>query len=277
MRFGPAGIPIECKEKNTKAGIMFTASLCLNAMEMEFVRGVSLTEKAALEAKKAALERDVLLSSHAPYYINLCTKDSKKLERSKRNILISAKRTAQAGGKITVFHPGYYQGLEKEEAFQKAKKALVEIKESMDKEGVECMLGAETVGKRSQFGSLEENIRLGQEVEGVVPVVDFAHIQARGDMQLIKKEQFHALFERLEKVGFAKNFHSHFSEIEYSEKGERNHLVLGTNYVPDYRELAKELAEGGWKGTVICESPLLEQDALKLKSKYESEIKGGRK
>ena len=148
MRFGPAGIPIQCEGGSTEEGIAFCKQLGLGAMEMEFVRGVKLKDESALSAGKKAKELDIRISSHAPYYINLCTNDHAKLENSKRHILQAAKATMLASGWITVFHPGFYQKLSKEEAFQAAKKALIEIKERMDSEKIKCVLGAETVGSR---------------------------------------------------------------------------------------------------------------------------------
>ncbi|MBU0586430.1 TIM barrel protein, partial [Candidatus Micrarchaeota archaeon] len=180
MRFGPAGIPLEC-EGGTKEGIEYCASIGLKAMEIEFVRGVKMKEKAAEEAGKAAKGVDVKISSHAPYYVNLCTSDRVKAENSKRNIFQAANATFLANGWITVFHPGFYQGMGKEEAFQAAKKRLIEIKEKMDSKDVKCILGAETVGKKSAFGGLDENIRMAQELDFVEPVPDFAHLHARGD------------------------------------------------------------------------------------------------
>lgn len=271
IRFGPAGIPVSCESNNTVYGIECCHKVGLNAMEMEFVHGVKLKEKSAEEAKKVSEKFNVILSSHAPYYINLCSDDELKGKRSKHHIFESARITYLAGGRITVFHPGYYQNKSAEEAFAIAKKRIKEIEEKMKQYGIKCLLGAETVGKKKAFGGLKENIKLSQELEFVVPVIDFAHLQARGDFSFKKEADYLKLFELLEKElgDYMKNFHAHFSEIEYGEGGEKNHLTLGSNGIPPYKPLMKVLAENGYSGTIICETDKLEEDALIMKHAYE--------
>lgn len=269
MRFGPAGIPIQC-EGGTAEGIECCKQLGLGAMEMEFVHGVKMQDAAAKEAGKKAKELDVKISSHAPYYVNLCTTDSVKAENTKRHILLAAKATFLANGWITVFHPGFYQKLGKEEAFQAAKKRLLEIKEKMDANGIKCTLGAETVGKKSAFGGFDENMRLAKELDFVEPVLDFSHLHARRDFVIKGEDDYRKIFGIMEKeIGaYVKRFHSHFSEINYGGKGEISHLPLGANSEPPYKPLMNVLAEQGYSGTVICESPKLEMDALVMQAEY---------
>ena len=86
VRFGPAGIPIQCEGKSTIEGIKCCAELGLRAMEMEFVQGVRLNEKNAHEINKVARDLDISLSSHAPYFINFCSKEKAKIQNSIRNL-----------------------------------------------------------------------------------------------------------------------------------------------------------------------------------------------
>ncbi|MDD5171441.1 MAG: TIM barrel protein [Candidatus ainarchaeum sp.] len=275
IRFGPAGIPIQCKGSSTLEGVRCCAELGLTAMEMEFVQGVRMGEAAAAEVRKAAEETGTWLSSHAPYYVNLCSKDEAKIKNSHRHILSSARITALAGGDITVFHPGFYQKQTPEEAFATAKKNLKEIEERLKQDGVKIRLGAETVGKKSAFGGLLENIRLSQQLDMVEPAVDFAHLHARGDVRIRGADDYKKIFDLLEKElgSYVKRFHCHFSEIKYSDKGELNHLVLGTSNEPPFKPFMKVLAENGYSGTVICESPKLDIDALTMKAEYERLVK----
>jgi deoxyribonuclease-4 len=269
VRFGPAGIPLQC-EGGTIDGVKCCSGLGLGAMEIEFVQGVHMSDdlagKVAQEAKKLGMS----LSSHAPYFINLCSKEPAKIASTKRHLLASARVTALAGGGITVFHPGFYQKLSPQEAFDTAKKALKEIEAELKAGGVKIRLGAESVGKKSAFGGLDENIKLAQELEMVEPVPDFAHLHARGDFRLKGEADYRAVFDRLEKgLGdYVKRFHCHFSEINYSDKGELNHFPLGTNNEPPFRPFMKVLAENGYAGTVICETPRLELDALVMQKEY---------
>lgn len=275
IRFGPAGIPIQCDGNSTLEGVRCCKELGLDAMEMEFVRGVRLKADAAREIKKTAGELDIMLSSHAPYFINFCSTVRDKINTSKRNIYQAAEITHVAGGRITVFHPGYYQKLTKEEAYKTAKKNIKNAWEKIKGRKIKIVLGAETVGKKSQFGGLDEVIRLSQELGYVEPVLDFAHIHARGDISIKGEDEYRKIFERLEKElgDYVNHFHSHFSEIEYGEKGERHHLPLGTRNVPPYKPLLKVLAENGYSGVIISESPKIDIDAQKMKRQYKKMVK----
>jgi deoxyribonuclease-4 len=276
IRFGPAGIPIQCKGGSTLEGVKCCADLGLSAMEMEFVQGVRMKEGSATEVARAAKELDVSLSSHAPYFVNLCSSEPPKIANSKRHILESARITSLAGGNITVFHPGFYQKLAPAEAYARAKAVLSEIVSELKTRKIKIRLGAETVGKKSAFGGLDENIRLSQELEMVEPAIDFAHLHARGDFKIRGEADYRAIFDRLEhELGdYVKRFHCHFSEINYNEKGELNHFPLGTNNEPPFRPLMKVLAENGYSGTVICETPKLDVDALAMMRQYEKSRKG---
>jgi len=270
IRFGPGGIPIQCKGHSTLEGLECCAQLGLDAMEMEFVRGVYMKKEAAAEVKVAAAKLDIALSSHAPYFVNLCSKEQSKAVVSRRNILEAAHATFLAGGTITVFHPGYYQNNTPEEAYQRAKKNLREIEDELRQKNIRIRLGAEVVGKKSQFGGLEEVIRLSQELNMVVPVIDFCHLHARGDFPFRKKDDYAALFKKLEKElpDYTNDFHSHFAEVRYSDKGELNHMPLGSCNQPPFKSLMEMLAEQGYSGRIISESPRLDYDAQKMQAEY---------
>jgi len=275
IRFGPAGIPIQCEKNTTLDGVKCCAEIGLTAMEMEFVHGVRMSEASAKKISETAKKLEISLSSHAPYYINLCSKEKPKINNSKRHIIQSAKITSLAGGNITVFHPGFYQKLSPKEAYDQAKSVLKEIVSELKTRKIKIRLGAETVGKKSSFGGLEESIKLSEDIAMVEPCIDFAHIHARGDLRIKTKDDYHKIFTLLEKKlgSYVKRFHCHFSEIEYTEKGEKNHIPLGTKNTPPFKPFMKLLAENGYSGTIICESPKIDLDAIKMMKEY-NKIRG---
>ena len=64
------------------------------------------------------------------------------------------------------------------------------------------------------------------------------------------------------------DLHIHLAGISYSEKGEKHHLpFLESDF--NFIECLKALKDYKVKGCIICESPLLEKDALLLKETYE--------
>ncbi len=278
MRFGPAGIPLSTTG-GVFEGVQDTARLGLGAFEVEFVRGVKMGDEYAERVGGEARKLEISLSAHCPYWINCAAKEKAKLITTERNILETARIAKILGAHIIVFHPGFYMGRSPQETGEIIKNTLAGIIEKMKQEKInDVVLGLETSGKQTQFGTLAENLEIAREL-GQAVVVDFAHIHARGNGALKNKEDYKKIFDEIEKVvgaGALQKLHCHFSEIEYSEKGERWHLELGTKNSPPFKPLAEVIAENGYDGTIICESPLLEQDALRMKKILEEAIKKSR-
>lgn len=272
MRWGPAGIPMEF-EGNTAGAIGYTAREGLNAFECEFVKGVKMRNDMAMEARDIAEKNDVSLSAHAPYWINCAAKEKAKIDATLRNILDTARIAKVLGAKVIVFHPGFYMGRSPEETMKLVRKTLEEALGRMNQERIgNVWLGLETTGKGTQFGTLSENVELSASLEMTKPVVDFAHIHARYGGILKKREDYLKIFSEIEnKLGreAVKNFHSHFSEVAFGDKGEKHHMILGEAYSPPFKPLAEVIAENGYEGTIISESPLLDIDAVKMKRMYE--------
>jgi len=273
LRFGPAGIPISCDGGNYD-GLLKVHELGLEAMEVEFVRGVHLKKEDAPKMKAFAQTNNISLSCHAPYWINLCAMDKTKITNTIRNLLESAKAAHSLGARIVVFHPGFYMGRDSTTCLKLERETTNAVVEKMRAHGIkDVLLGPELMGRTGQFGTLEEIIELAPTTEGVAPVIDFCHFHARGNGRVKKKDDYKLIFDSMEKSlgpSSLQNFHSHFSEVEYTSKGERRHLELGSGSGPNYKWLMELCAENGYSGTVICESPLLEQDALRMKKYYAS-------
>ena len=270
LYFGPAGIPHSAKGKPIKEGVIEVKRLGLDAMEIEFVRRISLTEKAAVEVEKTARSLGVLLTVHAPYYINLASKDQDKLEKSIERIVKSAIIGKKAGAWSVCFHAGYYLGRSPDEVYRIISDALQRALEELDSAGVKIWIRPETTGKPTQFGSLEETVKLSQELENVLPVVDFAHLHARSNGKYNTYEEFTSVLEYIEKYlgkTALRNMHIHISGIDYGEKGEIQHLNLEESDL-NYKDLIQALRDFNVKGAVICESPNLEDDALLLRNTY---------
>ncbi|MGB8233087.1 MAG: deoxyribonuclease IV, partial [Methanobacterium sp.] len=102
------------------------------------------------------------------------------------------------------------------------------------------------------------------------PTVDFAHVYARSGGKINNREDYRQILEKLENELGIKSLHSHFTHIEYTHAGERRHHILSDdNYGPPLIPFIEEIVECGWNITVICESPLIDQDALVMKEMYE--------
>jgi len=259
---GTAGIPISTEERSTASGIRKVRELGLHSMEVEFVRGVNMSPDKASEIGRVQKETGIKLSVHAPYYINLCNPE--KLKDSQKRIIDSAHRGHLMGAEVIVFHPGYYGKLGKEEAYDMVESACREMAEVVEENGWNVRLGLETTGKVSQFGTLEEILGISRAVKVCIPVVDWAHLFAKYQGKI----DFRKALQKVTDAGY-KSIHTHFSNIEFTDKGERRHLTLGHKQ-PDFEEVAKVILESGLREiNLISESPAIEKDALIMKKTFE--------
>ncbi len=270
IRFGPAGKPITYK--GSTLGIpKFLKDIGLDAFEYEAVRGVRIKEGQAKKLGEEAEKYDVKLSLHAPYFINLSALKEETVKKSERRLIEAAKAAFWMKAYVVVFHPGYYLKQPKEEALRKAITALRNVEREMENLRIKGVyLGAETTGKTSELGSLEEVIKMSQEVSVVIPVIDWAHIYARSLGSFIKTvDDIIKVIDAVEKhVGekAIKPMHMHFSKIVYKEYGEKEHVVLSDkNYGPEFEIVCEGILEVGIDAVIISESPILEQDALLMK------------
>ncbi|USS40630.1 TIM barrel protein [Thermococcus aggregans] len=274
LRFGTAGIPLSTPKPSTITGIEQVRKLGLDAMELEFVRGINIKPELAKKIKYVAQKNDVLLTAHAPYYINLNAREKAKVEGSKQRIIQSAERLHEAGGWSVVFHAGYYLNQDPAKVYEKIKNEIKDIVRVLQDKGIDVWIRPELTGKPTQFGSLEELIKISQEVEQVLPAIDFAHCHARHNGKYNSAEEWREMLSLIEnELGreALDNMHIHISGINYSEKGERNHLNLQESDLK-WEDLLRVLKEFRVKGVVISESPNIEGDALLMKKKY-GEIK----
>ncbi len=243
----------------------------LDALEYEAVRWgpkPQISQELAQKLGTAAKENDVQLSLHGSYYINLSGKRD-IVEASKRRLIASAIAADWMGAYVMVFHTGFYGRFEKDFAFKTCVDALKDVSAQMRDRGLRVKLGPETMGRKFQVGSLEEILTINQEVEDTQLVVDWAHLHALHQGSLKKTEDFRAIAEEVEQrlgTEAMKSMHCHFSKIEFNSLGEKKHHTLDEErYGPDFRMLAEVIADFQMHPTMICETPILDVDARKMK------------
>ncbi|MEM2921024.1 MAG: TIM barrel protein [Candidatus Bathyarchaeia archaeon] len=272
--FGPAGFPLKGPRGPDAFG--YLANIGLLSMEYQAVRSIRIGKRTAQALGSAARDAGVVLTLHAPYAINLCSRERAKRNASIRRLYKGAVVGSQMGAMHITFHPGYYGKISKEDAMSLQLESLKKVREMMDAKGIRVKLGPETTGKMSQFGSLEEVLRLSEEIDGVRPTIDFGHLNVRGDLPKFRTaEDYARVFDLIETrlgVNGVNDLVIHFSEVEPTKVGigERRHHKIGSGFGPPFRPLANVLAEKGYRVIVISESPLLELDAKKMKEEYEA-------
>ena len=272
LRFGTAGIPFSTNPRNTVEGIKQVKKLGLGSMELEFVHSVNISEQKAPEVRKVAQENDIVLTCHGSYYINLNSSEKEKITASIFRILSAARIANLCGGYSVCFHAGFYAGQDKEKVYPTVKDGMKEIVKTLKHEGNKIWIRPETTGKDTQFGNVDEILRLSEEFDNVMPCVDFAHLHARTNGKYNTYEGFASILAAIEKkLGKRglENMHIHLTGIAYGPKGEKNHLTLKQSDM-NYKDLLKVLKDYKVKGVVTSESPNLEEDALLMKKTFEN-------
>ena len=237
--------------------------------------GVRIGEKAATTLKDESEKHDILISMHAPYYINLCAKEDSKLDKSIGHLIAAARAGEWMGAYRLVFHPGAYLNRKPEKAMEISKNTVNRLFEELEAEGIEEFTFApETTGKRTQLGNVSEVVELCATFDHFEPTIDFAHVHARGRGFLNEKEDYNCIFSTIEDNLDIDILHCHFTTIEYGNGGEVKHHTLDESdeYGPNIRDLLSNLIENGWKANIICETPKRDLDAMKMKEAYEEMI-----
>lgn len=257
---GPAGIPqYVVKAKSTLEAVKVVSELGLNAMEVEFVQGVRMSRELAKQVGKAALDYGVKLSVHAPYFINLCSEEPDKVEKSRQRIAESLDRAHHMGAWVVVVHAAYYGKLGPKGCYDKVKE---ELEKAYREAGVsDVYIGVEVTARNNQFGSVEEAFNLAKELPFTTPVIDWGHLYARNGGAINYAEAL----DLWKKEFGDRHMHTHFTSVRYRNgRFVDEHEPIERN-MPPFEPLAKELASRDMVITLICESPLLEKDALLMR------------
>lgn len=267
FRFGTVGSPAATPSPGgTVNGIRYAASLGLDALELAWVQGVQVREKACERISQVERETGMALSIHAPYYINL-NGDDEKWPRLRRYLMDAAHYGHLAGATDIVFHPGTYFGRPAAVVLRKVLPRLEGCVAELRAAGNPVTLRPEAMGKSAVIGSLEDVLELAK-VPGVQPCLDFAHLHARpGNGSMNSYAEWMGVLDAYWKAlgdEAMQNLHIHLSGIEYGPKGEKNHLVLEETDL-DFKAIFQALKDSGAGGRILCESPALEVDALKFR------------
>lgn len=271
--FGTVGVPLSTPKKpgGTVGGIARSAELGLKTLELAWVQSVRVTEAKCAEIKATGEKHDVALSVHAPYFINL-NGTAEEWPKSRKRLMDAAHYGNLAGATDIIFHPGSYFMQDPAEVLKVAIPRLRGCVDELRKNGNPVTLRPETMGKSAMLGSFEDTLAMAEEIEGVLPCIDFAHLHARpGDGSVNSYDEWTILLKQIKKrlgAKALKRLHIHLSGIEYGPKGEKKHLKLAEADLK-YKDLFRALHEAGCGGRVLCESPIMEDDAAVMKATWE--------
>jgi deoxyribonuclease-4 len=272
FRFGTVGAPTGTPKRpgGSPGAIQFSRSIGLRAFELGWVQSVRVTEATCALIRAAGQEHDVALSVHAPYFINL-NAEAEEWPKSRKRLMDAAHYGRLAGATDIIFHPGSYFMREPRQVLEVAIPRLKECAAELKRNGDNVILRPETMGKSAMLGSFEDALAMSDAIQGVQPCLDFAHLHARpGDGTMNTYDEWCRLLEAYKQAGGAQSLrglHIHLSGIEYGPKGEKNHLELKEADF-DLKALFRALHDYGCQGRILCESPIMEDDALKMKKQW---------
>jgi len=272
--FGTVGAPISTPKKpgGSVGAIQTLSDLGLHAFELGWVQSVRVSEETCALIHQESQSKGVSLSVHAPYFINLNATDE-EWPKSRQRLMDAAYYGNLAGATDIIFHPGSYFERPAKEVLKIAIPRLQGCLSELCVNGNPVTLRPETMGKPALLGSIEDTLEMSSSVPGVLPCLDFAHLHARpGDGSINSSAEWSALLEKYASKLGGKSLHAlhiHLSGIEYTGKGEKNHLPLRESDLR-LKELFQVLKISSCRGRILCESPVMEEDAVYMMNLWES-------
>jgi deoxyribonuclease-4 len=272
FRFGTVGSPLGTPKKpgGSIGAIQFSRSLGLGAFELGWVQSVRVSPETCALIKAASLEHDLAISVHAPYFINL-NASAEEWPKSRKRLMDAAHYGNLAGATDVIFHPGSYFAADPKEVLKVAIPRLKECVRELRQAGNTVTLRPETMGKSAMLGSFQDTLEMAKAIDGVQPCLDFAHLHARpGDGTMNTLAEWRAVLKAYSKAlgkSSLKKLHIHLSGIAYGPKGEKEHLKLADADL-DLKALMSALKEFGCSGRILCESPIMEEDALNMQKTW---------
>lgn len=282
MKFGPAGNDDSFYEAGYKKSYQmpeYLNKVGLDAYEYQCSRGVRVSDEQAQKIKEEATKYGISLSVHSPYYISLSTQDEEKKKSTIKYITDSMMAAKKMGATRVVVHAGSLLGLDREYAVDSACALLKRAYEEADKLGLsDITICPETMGKINQLGNSKEIIKMCKVDDRLIPTIDFGHLYCRELGRLKTEEDFvNELQMYIDELGYdrMKHFHSHLSQMEYTENGgEKRHVTFNEGFGPDYEAILRAIKKLKLEPTIICESAGTQTRDSKIMKEYYESIKG---
>ena len=285
-KFGPAGNSDSFSRvhNSSLAAPGWIADFGLDCYEYQCGKGVHVGKETAVKIGENARAAGIVLSLHAPYFINLANPDRDALQKTIGYITAGCQVADWMGADRVVIHSGALMGRARREALNTAQKSLREVIAACDGQGFSHIaLCPETMGKINQLGDLDEVLELCALDGRLTPCIDFGHLYARSLGALEGEQAAEEMLDRVERAlgrERACQFHSHFSHIEFTPGGgEKRHRTFADDggFGPDWTPLARAAARRGWGPTFICESAGTQaEDAREMKRIYQKFLEDGR-
>ncbi len=166
-----------------------------------------------------------------------------------------------------ILHPTFYKMVPQDQAL---KLVVHKITEIINTSNMKTKIGFEPTGKINELGSLEDVIEITKRAPKTEPIINFAHIHARGAGALRTEADFRNIINEVRaSIGqqWLHNAYLMFSGVTYGPSGLKN-------YVPSQRSdlkliyLIKTIMSFGMKGTLIFEDPNREETITQILKEF---------
>ncbi len=210
-----------------------------------------------------ARELDIELSLHTPYYMDLANADG-LADRSMQSVMWAGLLAEAMGATMVITHLGMFGEVDHKVALDAIQKNLRTLRDWYKRAKVRPRLGIEASGRQEVVGSLDEILKLAKNVKGISPVLNFAHVHARGFGLFKRPEDFDDVLDKVEKVSDGGHLHTHFSGVEHADGNEQRYTPIKKGDLR-FEPLAECLLDEDYDLTIVSSSPLLEHDAMYMK------------
>ncbi|MCD6496533.1 MAG: hypothetical protein J7K54_04650 [Candidatus Aenigmarchaeota archaeon] len=160
--------------------------------------------------------------------------------------------------RIFTIPPNFYPRMPQQQAL---KLVVYKINEIVNELRVKARIGIETTGKVGELGSIDDVIEICKRTTNTEPVINWAHLHARGAGSLKTQDDFIRIFEKVKSgVGsrWLRDAYFFFSGVKYGPSGEISHTsFVGSDLRLDH--LIRTSLSYGVQGTVIFEEPQREK------------------
>ena len=234
-------------------------------MEIQLVRGKAVNELDDFEELgEIAHSLDIYMAIHAPYYMDFLGNGYMR-NKSSKFLQFAGEIGSQIGARTIVTHIGPYHDYSSREAIEMLVPMFRELRNYYLQRNYRPRIGVELAGRPDLFGTLREITELCQRVRGLVPIINWAHLHARGSRWLNDRESFKKVFDFCETNLRLQKFYCHFSGVEFDPDGNERHYAPVKKGEIKFEHLAEVILENNYDVIMISDSPLMEHDAMYMK------------
>ena len=218
---------------------------------------------------------DVSLSLHTPYYMDLGS-NNELTDNCIDSIRYSAVVANALGANVVTTNLGLYNpNIDMDEADENIINNVAMIMDWWNDNGLKPKLGIEITGKDNIFGSLEQVLDICEQIDGVIPVINWPNYYSRSrpstwnadEIQSWEVEDFQYAIEQAALFNDGK-VHTLFSGIEQRNSSDVRLSPIKKGALK-FETLAECLIDMKPDITIISSSPLLEHDAMYMRTIHE--------